>query len=152
MDIKIRPAIAADLEEIIRIQKKAFIVQADRYDAYDIPPMVEKPEDIKLDSSNLVVLVAEADGVIAGSVRVGYDGDEAEIKRLSVSDEFQSMGIGRKLMAVAEEKCIGLKRIWLFTGGQSYRNIEIYKKLGFSVYKEEPWKGDFTLIYLEKLI
>jgi len=152
MNVVIREAKAEDLPEIIKIQKIAFKVQADRYDAYDIPPMVETEADIDLTSDKLVVLVAEVNGDIAGSVRVGYGDKDAEIKRLSVKEEFQKRGIGSRLMAAAEGYCNSLDRIWLFTGGQSFKTINLYKKLGFSVYKEEPWKDNFTLIYLEKEI
>lgn len=150
MNYTIRQANSGDLARILEIQKKAFIVQAEKYDAYDIPPMVETIKDINLESEKLIVLVAELDGILAGSVRIVYGKDDAEIKRLSVADEFQRQGIGRKLMKEAEKFCGGLSRIWLFTGGQSYNNIELYKKLGYKPYKEDFWKDGFTLIYMEK--
>jgi len=150
MDLIIRRATPKDIHRILEIQKKAFIVQADKYDAYDIPPMVETADEINLNSSKLVVLVAEIDGVIAGSIRIAYGEDDAEIKRLSVADNFQKQGIGSRLMNEAEKYCDSLARIWLFTGGQSYENINLYKKLGYTSYKEEHWKDNFTLIYLEK--
>jgi ribosomal protein S18 acetylase RimI-like enzyme len=150
MDLLIRHAEQKDIPRILEIQKKAFVVQAEKYDAYDIPPMVESPGQIKLESEKIVVLVAEINGEIAGSVRVAYGTDDAEIKRLSVAEEFQKKGIGSRLMMEAEKYCEGLSRIWLFTGGQSFDNINLYKKLGYSTYKEEPWKDNFTLIYLEK--
>ena len=103
MEVIIRKAKSEDLVEIIRIQKSAFKVQADRYDAYDIPPMIEKAEDIDLFSENLAVLVAELDGSIAGSVRIGYGEKDAEIKRLSVNDEYQNKGIGKRL--IWQTKC-----------------------------------------------
>ncbi len=150
MDLKIRHAKQEDIPGILEIQKKAFVVQAEKYDAYDIPPMIETASQVKLDSDKLVVLVAELNGILVGSIRIAFGSDDAEIKRLSVSDEFQKQGIGSRLMKAAEKYCEGLSRIWLFTGGQSYGNIELYKKLGYSTYKEDPWKDDFTLIYLEK--
>jgi ribosomal protein S18 acetylase RimI-like enzyme len=150
MELKIRRAKQEDIPRILEIQKKAFVVQAEKYDAYDIPPMVETVGQVDLQSEKSVVLVAEINGEIAGSVRVAYDEDEAEIKRLSVSSEYQKQGIGSMLMNEAENYCKGLKRIWLFTGGQSYENINLYNKLGYTTYKEDPWKDNFTLIYLEK--
>jgi len=150
MDLIIRRAKTEDIPRILEIQKKAFVVQADKYDAYDIPPMIEAADQINLDSSKLVILVAEIDGVVTGSIRIAYGENDAEIKRLSIADEFQKQGIGSRLMKEAETYCDNLSRIWLFTGGQSYENINLYKKLGYRTFKEEHWKDGFTLIYLEK--
>jgi len=152
MEIVIRKANLGDLERLIEIQKEAFAFQARKYDAWDIPPMVEKANDINLDDPGLTVLVAEADGVLLGSIRLLKDGTEAEIKRLSVSKGFQNNGIGSKLMKSIEENAEDIKRLWLFTGGQSYKNINLYRKMGYDSYKEEPFKDEFTLIYMEKYI
>ncbi|MBN1624115.1 MAG: GNAT family N-acetyltransferase [Clostridia bacterium] len=152
MDIIIRKATKEDLGILLEIQKKAFMVQALKYDAFDIPPMVEKESEIDLQNINLTVLVAEMNGKLAGSIRLLRDGTNAEIKRLSVDDNYQNMGIGRKLMCEIEKHANGVERLWLFTGGQSEKNISLYKKLGFRVYKEEPFKEEFTLIYMEKCI
>lgn len=151
MDLIIRKALLKDIPLFLQIQKKAFTVQAELYDAYDIPPMIETAGDIYLDSDNLIVLVAEINDKIVGSIRVVLGDGDAEIKRLSVMDEYQGRGIGRRLLSEAEKYCRNLPRIWLFTGGQSYGNINLYKKAGYHTFKEEHWKDNFTLIYLEKL-
>ncbi|HPQ45792.1 MAG TPA: GNAT family N-acetyltransferase [Clostridia bacterium] len=152
MEILLRKAGEEDLAEILAIQKKAFLVQAQKYDAYDIPPMVEEASDIDLSDENLSVIVALVSGRIAGSIRLLRDGQSAEIKRLSVSDEWQNMGIGRRLMEEIEKHTEGISRLWLFTGGQSEKNIALYEKMGYRIYKEEPFKDEFTLVYMEKSI
>lgn len=152
MEIVIRPAKKEDITKLLEIQKIAFTVQAKLYDAYDIPPMIETDAEIDLESSNLIVLVAETEGEIAGSIRIAFGDNDAEIKRLSVAEKFQKKGIGTKLLAEAEKHCVNLSRIWLFTGGQSKSNINLYKKIGFVPFKEEHWKDNFTLIYMEKYL
>lgn len=152
MNLLIRKAEQEDIPVLLRIQKKAFIVQAELYDAYDIPPMIETEEDVNLASENLIVLVAEIEGRLVGSIRVVFGEGDAEIKRLSVIDNYQGRGIGKQLLLEAEKHCLNLSRVWLFTGGQSYSNINFYKKSGYLPFKEEPWKDNFTLIYLEKII
>ena len=152
MKIIIRHATSKDITKLLEIQKIAFTVQAKLYDAYDIPPMIETAEQLDLNSTGLIVLVAVIDGEIAGSIRVVVGSNDAEIKRLSVAEKFQKKGIGTKLLKEAEMYCENLTRIWLFTGGQSKNNIDLYKKLGFIPFKEEHWKDNFTLIYMEKYI
>ncbi len=144
MEITIRHATSEDIIKLLEIQKIAFTVQAKLYDAYDIPPMIETAEEINLSSTDLIVLVALIDGEIAGSIRVVFKGNDAE--------KFQKKGIGTKLLKEAEMYCENLRRIWLFTGGQSKSNIDLYKKLGFVPFKEEHWKDNFTLIYMEKYL
>jgi len=152
MKIAIRQATSEDIPKILEIQKNAFTIQAELYEAYDIPPMVETAEEIDLNSTELIVLVAHNEDEIAGSIRVVFGKNDAEIKRLSVAEEFQKKGIGTKLLKEVEKYCEGLERIWLFTGGQSISTINLYKKLGFAPFKEEHWKGNFTLIYMEKYL
>ncbi|MFO7612597.1 MAG: GNAT family N-acetyltransferase [Clostridia bacterium] len=152
MRIIVRKAMSSDVHRLLEIQKKAFLVQALKYDAYDIPPMVEEEGDVKIDSPGWLVLVAEADGILAGSIRAEFGRDDAEIKRLSVDDSYQNMGIGSLLMHEIEKHCAGLKRIWLFTGGQSEKNIRLYEKLGYNIFREEPFKDGFTLVHMEKFL
>lgn len=152
MELLIRKAQAKDIPVMLEIQKKAFLVQARMYDAYDIPPMIETEDDVDLCSDKLKVLVAELEGELTGSIRIAFGDNDAEIKRLSVADGLQNRGIGRRLMTEAEKHCAGLERIWLFTGGQSKKNISLYAKLGYAPYKEEPFKDQFTLIYMEKIL
>jgi len=102
MEITIRHATSEDIIKLLEIQKIAFTVQAKLYDAYDIPPMIETAEEINLSSTDLIVLVALIDGEIAGSIRVVFKGNDAEIKRLSVAEKFQKKGIGTKLLKEAE--------------------------------------------------
>ncbi len=64
----------------------------------------------------------------------------------------QLPNLDTKLLKEAEMYCENLRRIWLFTGGQSKSNIDLYKKLGFVPFKEEHWKDNFTLIYMEKYL
>lgn len=152
MGLIIRSALEGDLKKLLEIQKKAFAVQAEKYDAWDIPPMVETITDVDLSKKNMTVLVAEINNEIVGSIRLLKEGDSAEVKRLSVSDNHQNKGIGRKLMNEIENHTGGIKRLWLFTGGQSEKNISLYKKLGYTVFKEEHFKDEFTLIHMEKLL
>lgn len=42
-------------------------------------------------------------------------------------------------------------RYELFTGEKSEKNIYLYKKLGFKIYKEEKVTDDLSFVYLEKL-
>jgi len=151
VDITIRKAIKEDAEFILKIQKKAFLFQANKYNDYDMPPMVEEKEDVLNEMKTSLIFVALYDEKIIGSIRVVKRNDEAEIRRLAVLDEYQGNGIGSMLMNVAEMQYTKIKRYWLLTGKESYRSIALYKKLGYEIYKETAHK-DYKLVYLQKLL
>ena len=72
-------------------------------------------EDIRraINENMSVLLVAELDGTLAGSIIGGFDGWRGNIYRLAVHPEFQRQGIARKLVADVEERlaAMGAKRI-----------------------------------------
>jgi len=151
VDITIRKAIKEDADSILKIQKKAFLFQANKYSDYDMPPMVEKKEDVLNEMITSLIFVAIYNDKIIGSIRIRKQEDEAEIRRLAVLDEYQGNGVGNMLMNVAEMQYLHLKRYWLLTGKESYRSISLYKKLGYEIYKEAVHR-DYILVYLQKLL
>ncbi len=151
MNITIRDATIEDIDSILTIQKKAYLFQAKKYDDYDMAPMIETVDEVKKVLKSHIILVAVIDEQIVGSIRLIKTGAEAEIKRLSVDDDWQGNGIGHMLMDVVELQDQSIKRLWLLTGSKSYRSINMYKKFGYKLYKEETHK-DYTLVFLEKIL
>ncbi len=62
----------------------------------------------KLVDSPELFLVGEVDGVVMGSVMAGYDGHRGWINYLAVHPTRQGRGLGRELMAAAEERLAAL--------------------------------------------
>jgi hypothetical protein len=58
-----------DAEEILSLQKLAYITEAELYNDYNIQPLTQTLEDSKLAFENNVVLKCVEDGKIIGSVR-----------------------------------------------------------------------------------
>ena len=69
------------------------------------------------------------DGVIKGMIHVNGD----ELVKLYVEPQFQSYGIGTKLLKYAVDK---LKIIWLWALEYNKRGIEFYKRNGFHLTGE----------------
>ena len=59
----------ADLKEILRIQKAAFLTESKYYPINDIAPISDTLDNVTEDFRRKLVLKAVIDGVIAGSVR-----------------------------------------------------------------------------------
>lgn len=57
------------------------------------------------------LIVAECDGAVVGTIIAGWDGWRAHLYRLAVDPEQRGRGIGRVLIAAAEERLRGLGAI-----------------------------------------
>jgi hypothetical protein len=60
-------------------------------------------------------------------------------------------GIGRKLMAEIETVFPTAKRFELFTGHKSERNLYLYRKLGYEIFKQQPVNEKLSFVFLEKV-
>lgn len=139
-----------DAEEILALQKSAYYSEALLYNDFTIPPMIQTLEEIQSDFKNQVYLKAEIDGNIIGSVRGQFQNGTCHIGRLIVHPDFQNQGIGTQLIWAIEEYFSKARRFELFTGEKSSRNIYIYQKLGYQIFRTETLSERVRLLYLEK--
>jgi len=146
----IERATVADAEEILSLQKLAYKSEAEIYDDFAIPPLLQTLEEIKKDFENQIVLKATVDGRIRGSVRAFDRGETCYIGRLIVHPDFQNQRIGTKLMNKIEEIFEETNRFELFTGHRSEKNLYLYQKLGYKVFKTVKANDRLNIVYLEK--
>lgn len=80
-------------------------------------------------------LVGEREGKIIASVMVGYEGHRGWINYLAVSPEWQRQGLGRQLMAAAEQLLRGRRcpKINLQVRNTNHAVMEFYKRLGYGI-------------------
>ena len=147
--MNIEKAEVKDLEEILSLQKLAYISEAEIYNDYSIPPLVQTLESLREEYGNKLILKAVINGKIVGSVRAYEDEGTCYIGRLFVHPEYQNKGIGTQLMKCIEEKFKESKRFELFTGKKSIKNIYLYNKLGYKIVREER-DNEITMVYMEK--
>jgi len=139
-----------DAKEILDLQKLAYQSEAEIYHDYTIPPLTQTLEEMRKDFEKQVFLKASIDGRIIGSVRAHLKEGTCFIGRLIVHPEFQKRGIGTQLMHEIEKYYSKTLRFELFTGHKSDRNIYLYQKLGYQVFKAETVTKDLQLLYMEK--
>ena len=143
-------ATISDAEEILALQKLAYRSEAEIYNDFKIPPLVQTLEGIEKDFESQFFLKALWDGRIIGSVRAYSREETCYIGRLIVHPDFQNRGIGTKLMSEIERIFGTCKRFELFTGVRSEKNLYLYQKLGYKIFKTANITDQTTIVYLEK--
>jgi ribosomal protein S18 acetylase RimI-like enzyme len=150
LNIKIERAAIFDAEEILALQKLAYRSEAEIYNDFNIPPLVQTLESIEKDFEDQFFLKAITDGRIVGSVKVRTKEGTCYIGRLIVHPDFQNRGIGTRLMNEIERIFNTCKRFELFTGDKSERNLYLYQKLGYKIFKTAKITDQTNIVFLEK--
>jgi ribosomal protein S18 acetylase RimI-like enzyme len=150
--MEIERAMISDTEEILVLQKLAYRSEAEIYNDFNIPPLVQTLENIEKDFENQYFLKTVMNGKIIGSVRAYTKEGTCYIGRLIVHPDFQNRGIGTDLMNEIERIFNTCRRFELFTGDKSERNLYFYQKLGYKIFKKAKITDQTMVVYLEKKI
>ena len=146
----IRQSSVDDAAKILKLQKLAYQSEAAIYNDYAIPPLTQTLEAMEDDFESKIFLVAEIDGRVIGSVRGFVEEETCYIARLIVHPDFQNQGIGTRLLNEIEKVFSDARRFELFTGHRSEKNLYLYQKLGYRIFRSEDITENLTLVYLEK--
>jgi ribosomal protein S18 acetylase RimI-like enzyme len=154
IDFEICKAEFSDLEEILTLQKKAYLTEAAIYDDFTIPPLHQSLASIAEEfQETSIIKVVSPENRIVGSVRIAVKNKTGHIGKLIVDQDFRGLGIGKRLLSEIEElHKQEVARFVLFTGALSERNLHIYYKAGYKEFKREILNDKVTIVYLEKYI
>jgi ribosomal protein S18 acetylase RimI-like enzyme len=147
-----------DAPAILELQKLAYQSEARLYNDWTIPPLTQTLDELISDFTTKICLKAQVEGKIVGSVRGHQVGDTCYIERLIVHPNFQGQGIGTALMVQIESYFDSLserlrqrvRRFELFTGHKSDRNIRLYERLGYQIFKHEKIAETLSFAFMEK--
>ena len=80
--------------------------------------------------------------------------DHLLLENLAVAPAHQRKGLGRRLMARVEAlaRASGVKLVRLYTNKEFASNLSFYRKLGYTIEREEPIKGGGTLVHFVKVM
>ncbi len=148
--ININEADVNDAEEILDLQKEAYISEAEIYNDYTISPLHQTLEEIKHDFSYKKFVKLIINRKIIGSIRGFNKNDTCYIERIIVQPNYQNQGLGKKLLRKLEKIFDKSKRYELYSGYKSEKNLYFYKKNGYRPFKEEILNENVKLIFLEK--
>jgi ribosomal protein S18 acetylase RimI-like enzyme len=95
-------------------------------------------------------MVAEVEGVVVGYAKLYHARAEQRfyVHQLYILPGKQGLGLGRRLMACAEERAreVGADRIWLGVMVKNAQAVGWYKKLGFAVTETSPFVMGSTTV------
>ena len=84
-------------------------------------------------------------------MQANLEEDTCHIGRLIVHPKRQNLGIGSQLMNAIEAHFAGARRYELFTSERSLRNLYLYQKHGYRIFRQEKLSEKVNLLYLEKM-
>ncbi|MET0700831.1 MAG: GNAT family N-acetyltransferase [Mycobacterium sp.] len=139
MTAAIRRALASDAPAITDLTLLAY--------AKWVPLIGREPLPMTVDYSVAVIahridLLHDAT-TLAGLIETVDEGDCLLIENVAVHPDFQGRGYGRHLLTHAETLAAqaGIGRMRLYTNSKFLTNITLYRSLGYTVDREEPFHG-----------
>ena len=142
----VRKAVDADAENLTECMHSAYQIYNSRLGRTTLPPMtVDYLEEIR----KFPVWVAESEGRLVGGLILMPEDDCMTVANVAVHPQFQGNGLGRGLLAFAEEEARrqGYSELHLATHVLLTENLSLYSHLGWV----ETGRDDFR-IYMKKRI
>ena len=143
--MKIRRATDRDFPEILKVQATAF---GEYQGTYEVSAWTKETlENITTNALDKVILVAEWEAQLVGSVRFWVAGGVCVIRLLSVSPAYQGRGIGKALMQEIERLATDAHKLYVCTMLTTSRNVALFLRLGYrpeAVLPDHYHRTDFV--------
>jgi ribosomal protein S18 acetylase RimI-like enzyme len=133
--LEMRRAAAADAAAVRALTRQAY--------AKWVAVIGREPKPMAADYDQAVqghrVDLVHCDGELAGLIEMIPEADHLLVENVAVAPTFQKRGLGRHLMAHAEEvaRTLGYAEVRLYTNKLFAENIELYSRLGYRIDREE---------------
>lgn len=94
------------------------------------------------------------DGELAALIEMQPGTDHLLIVNIAVAPSRQGRGIGRRLLAHAEDVAasLGLRELRLYTNGLFEENLRLYARVGYRIDREEVLPTLCHAVYMSKLL
>lgn len=108
-----------------------------------IGPMVEAIYDLDVLRADVeerghIYWIAKVDGEDAGYASAYREGDRLWIKKLYLLDSCRGLGLGKRLIAIAQQDLSGAKSLGLYVNNGNASAIAFYRSQGFTIDKLVP--------------
>lgn len=147
--ISLRAASDADVDAIRALTREAYGKWVPLIGREPLPMTADYAEAVRKHRLDLL----ETDGELVALIEMVRVEDHLLIENVAVSPRHQGQGIGKKLLAHAEQVAamLGLGELRLYTNKRFAENVQLYLKYGYAIDREEPFKDGF-LVHMSKRI
>lgn len=127
--IRVRPATARDLEEVLQVEEEAYSTPWSRTSFMAV-----------LRRAQALFLVVELEGRVSAHGVLWWVEDEGELANLAVDPSCQGRGLGRRLLdrLLADAAGEGVRRVFLEVRESNAPALALYRRRGFSVVGRRP--------------
>ena len=149
--MNIEKATKNDLEEILTLQKIAYLSEARLLEDFNIQPLTQTLAEIEQEhkTGTILKLTNDSNNSIIGSVRAQIDKNTVYIGKLIVHPDVQNQGLGTKLLYAIEQFYPNM-RYELFTSDLSIKNLTLYQKNSYRIFDHKKLNDKVNLVFLEK--
>ena len=135
---ELRQAMASDAADIRKLTREAYAKWVPLIGREPKPMTADYVEAVRNHRIDLLYL----EGKLAALIETIAEADHLLIENVAVSPAFQGRGLGRKLMAHAEQLAAssGYGEVRLYTNKLFAANVDLYRKLGYRIDREEDLK------------
>lgn len=141
-DVDLALAVPSDAGEILTMARACWLSEARDHDSFGIPALNESLEDVRAWLTQWRTWVVRSNGRLIGSVRARRAGDLWDIGRLMVAPDLQGRGLGKALLAFAEQAAPeDVTGFSMFTGGHSVANLRMYQRAGYEIRGRSSYAG-----------
>lgn len=142
-------AVAADAAAIRALARAAYAKWVPLIGREPLPMGADYDEALRRNRFDLI----ESDGALAALIETIAEPDRLLVENLAVAPAFQGRGFARLLMSHAETlaAALGLRAIRLYTNKLFAENIALYRRLGYAIDREEPFRGGW-MVHMSKMI
>jgi ribosomal protein S18 acetylase RimI-like enzyme len=148
--IVIRPAQVRDVPAIADLTRRAY--------AKWVPILGREPLPMSADYGAAFARsrfdLADLDNTLAGLIETVTVDDALLIENIAIAPEFQRQSLGSRLVAHAEDlaRSKGMTAMTLYTNRRFTGNVELYRRLGFRVVREEPLEDGSARVDMRKAL
>jgi GNAT superfamily N-acetyltransferase len=141
--LSLLPAAAEDVDAIRSLTREAY--------AKWVPVIGREPKPMTADYAEAVnrhrIDLLYLDGRLTALIEMIPETDHLLIENVAVSPVFQGRGLGRRLLAHAEQvtASLGHPETRLYTNKLFAGNVQLYRKLGYRLDREERFNGGIAV-------
>lgn len=144
---ELRQGVATDAAAIRELTRAAYAKWVPVIGREPLPMTADYAEAVRNHRFDLLYM----QGKLAALIETIPKADHLLIENVAVSPPFQGRGLGRRLLAHAEKVAAssGFSEIKLYTNKLFADNVQLYRKLGYRVDREDAFRGG-VVVHMSK--